>query len=194
MERKSRSSSEDIPKPKSITIHDFCGSIPIEGFKKPELSWRLDPEKSYSDWELHVKYLNQEGGVQIYNVHKHILAVGHHKGSFFAQNFDSKEAKESTAGGKGCTTIVLDCEAASVVPIALDFIYSKGKKIEISHENSVPLHYVARVLGISTLIEKAINFIGKNLSVANVVDYIIDAGYYKDEKTLSMATRLCAKD
>jgi len=194
MEQNPGSSEEVVPKPEPLTIHDFCGMIPSEDFKKQDLSWRLDPEKSYSDWKLHVKHLNEEEEVQVYNVHRHVLAVGKAKGSFFTQNFDSKKDEKTSEGEKRCTTIVLDCEAASVVPTVLDFMYSAGKKLEISNEYSVPLHYVARVLGISTLTENVIDFIGRNLSVANVVDYIIDAGYYKDTKTLSMATKLCARD
>jgi len=184
------STGNSFPKPKAMTLQDFCENVPGEGDKKKMLSWRLDPEESYSDWDLRIKYSN-DGEIQVYHVHKHILAVGKHKGLFFAENFDSKEA---AVGEKGYTTIVLDYEAVSIFPLVLDFIYSGGTELEITNGNSIPLHYVARVLGISTLIETVINFIGKNISLANLVDYIIDAGYFKDCKVMALATQLCAQD
>lgn len=173
----------------ALTVQDFCGDSMGEDHKNETLSWRMDPEKSYSDMDIRVKYLNHEGS-QVYHVHKHIVAVGPKSSKFLAQHLNSSEI---TAGEKICIVIELDYEGSSVVPQVLDSMYPRDIELEISSENSVALHYVSRAFGISTLSKNIMKFIDQDIALENIVDYIIDGGYYRDHMTIATAGRLCAQ-
>jgi len=180
----------DHEQEEALTVQDFCRDLEEEDYNKKTLSWRMDPEKSFSDMSIRVKYLIHEGS-QIYHVHKHIVAVGANKSTFFAQYLNSSGI---AAGQKVCIVIELDYEGASVVPQVLDFIYSRDSEIEISQEDSVAFNYVARAFGVSTLSKKVMEFIDQNISIENVADYIIEGGYYRDPMTIATAGRLCAQE
>jgi hypothetical protein len=174
----------------ALTVQDFCGDSVGEGHKNETLSWRMDPEKSYSDMDIRVKYFNHEGS-QVYHVHKHIVAVGPKRSEFLAQHLNSSE---NTDGEKICIVIELDYEGSSVVPQVLDSIYSRDTELEISSENSVALHYVSRAFEISILSKKIMKFIDQDITLKNIVDYVIDGGYYRDHMIITTAGRLCAEE
>ena len=172
-----------------MTYEDFSiGSM--EGGNNEELSWRMDPEKSYSDMMIRVKYLNHDG-FQIYHVHKHIVCAGAKNSVFFAQHLNSIGI---SVGEKVCVVIELDYEGASLVPLVLDFIYPRQSELEISNEYAVAFHYVARAFGIQALSKKITKFIEHDISLENVSDYIVEGGYYRDHMTIATAGRLCAQE
>lgn len=173
----------------ALTVQDFCGDLTEEDQQNETLSWRMDPEKSYSDMSIRVEYLNHEGS-QIYHVHKQIIAVGPHRSKFFAEHLNSTEV---APGENVCIAIKLDYEGSSVVPQVLDYMYSQNTALEISNENSVAFHYVSRAFEIPTLGKEIMKFIDEDLSLENVADYIIDGGYYRDHLTIATAGRLCAQ-
>jgi hypothetical protein len=187
---------DNVSKPKIMTIQDLCGESVQEARKVDKrseeeiLSWRLDPEKSYSDWAIQINNLDSRE-TQVYHVHKHIIAVGSHKSYFFEHYFASNEIK---AREKGCTIIEVDHEAALVVPQILDFIYCRGHELDISDKNAVALHYIASVLGISMLSKNVLEFISKNMTLTNIANYIMHANSFKDYKIIAMASRLCVQD
>ena len=187
-------------KPDVITVQDLCKELVlreeqniIHASTKDDgevLSWRLDSEKSYSDWTIEVYDLDHHE-TKLYHIHKHIIAVGSHKSYFFRQNFLSSK-EEDTA--KGFTTLELDHEAASVIPQALDFVYSQGQEIDVADETALAIHYVARVLGVSTLCTYIVDFINKNMTLDNVASYIRQSNSFKDYKVTAMASQLCARN
>ena len=187
---------DNVSKPEIMSIHDLCGESVREarrvdkGSDEEVLSWRLDPEKSYSDWAIQINNLDSRE-TQVYHVHKHIIAVGSHKSYFFDHYFASNEIE---ARQKGCTIVEVDHEAALVVPQVLDFIYCQGHELDISDKNAVALHYVASVLGISMLSKNALEFIGKNMTLTNIATYILHANSFKDYKIIAMASQLCVQD
>jgi len=184
-----------VSKPEIMTIRDLCGESVWEDWNVSQtdeeiLSWRLDPGKSYSDWAIQINNLDHQE-TEVYHMHKHIIAVGLYKSHFFGHYFDSDKM---TAREKGSTTVELDHKAASVVPQVLDFIYSRGLEMDISDDNVLAMHYVARVLGISMLSKYVVEFISKNMTLNNVSSFIAQANSFKDYKTIAMASRLCARD
>lgn len=52
-----------------------------------ELSWRMSPLKSMSDWVIKVVTPRENNKADVYHVHKSILAVGPRRSSFFANLF-----------------------------------------------------------------------------------------------------------
>jgi len=174
----------------ALTVQDFCGDSMGEDHKNETLSWRMDPEKSYSDMDIRVKYFNHEGS-QVYHVHKHIVAVGPKRSEFLAQHLNSSE---TTAGEKICIVVELDYKGSSLVPQVLDSMYSRDTELEISGENSVALHYISRAFEIPILSKRIMKFIDQDITLENVVDYMIDGGYYKDHMTIATAGRLCAQE
>jgi len=174
----------------ALTVEDFYGDAVISDCNQEILSWRMSPEKSYSDMSIRVKYSNHEGS-QIYHVHKHIVAVGPNRSDFLADHLNANKIK---AGEKVCIVVELDSEGASAVPMVLDFLYSQDTNLRISNENSVPLHYVSRTFRISALNRKITRFIKQDMSLENVVYYIADGAYYRDHMTIATAGRLCAQE
>ncbi|GKY90738.1 hypothetical protein MPSEU_000046900 [Mayamaea pseudoterrestris] len=65
--------------------HVVVGSLDDED-DETELTWRLDANKSLSDWAVIVT-TKETGAVQVYNVHKNYLAVGPRKSLYFAREF-----------------------------------------------------------------------------------------------------------
>ena len=177
-------------KQEPLTVQDFCGDLVDDNHSNEKLSWKMDPEKSYSDMSIRIDYLNHKGS-EIYHVHKQIVAVGPKRSNFLAQHLHSREVE---AGEKVSIVIKLDYEGSSVVPQILDFMYLQDTKLEFSNENSVALHYVSRVFEISRLSREIVKFINHDLSLSNIADYIINGVYYRDHLTIAMAGRLCAQE
>lgn len=193
MEQKVAATTSNLSKANEqepVTIQDFCGDLVGNDKNTEVLSWRMDPGKSYSDISIQVKFLNHDGSL-IYHVHKHIIAAGANKSSFIAHHLNSDEI---ITGKNVCIVIELDFEGASAVPQLLDFIYSPDGELDISSENAVALHYVARAFGISTLSKKIVEFIDHDITLENIADYIVDGGYYRDHTTIATAGRLCAQE
>jgi hypothetical protein len=157
-------------------------------FGELSLSWRMDPEINFSDFTLEVK--SSEDTVHLYQVHKHVLSIGACKSRFFSNLFAANHE-----GKTSCKklTIKLSREAARLVPNLLDFMYSPVQELDIDTENAVALRFVATYFRSFLLNEKVVEFIGEDMCLANVATYAKDSKTFKDEKTLCMASLLCAR-
>lgn len=151
-------------------------------------SWRTDPVSSYSDWTIQVKHVKYDT-VDVYNVHKHILAVGRYKSGFFSEIFLSSDSKVCT---KGMTTVALDHIAAEAFPQMLNFMYSRGNAFDVSRETAVALRFLARAFKVWDLNKKIIHFVESDMSVSNVLQYIDDADSFNDEVVAEVAIQFCA--
>ncbi|CAJ1951822.1 unnamed protein product [Cylindrotheca closterium] len=146
------------------------------------IGWQLDPDLSYSDWVIRVKS-GAKSSSDAYYVHKHVLAVGDHKSTFFASVFSSNRNQSIT---RGSTAVSLDQDAAQVFPRMLNFIYSKGKMLEICTQTIVPLRFLARTFQIYSLNQKIIEFVERDLCVDNVPQYLENADSFNDKGITAM--------
>ncbi|KAL3943034.1 MAG: hypothetical protein SGARI_000075 [Bacillariaceae sp.] len=189
--------SAEIIEPPSLTIGDLCDEFAGEdgystsGRGEDTLTWRLDPLLSFSDWTIKVVHLNHKRG-DVYHIHKQLVALGPYRSEFLSRLFLSNDS--SRAMGRGTTTIELDHKAALTFPQVLDFIYSPSHKLQVHHENAIVLRFLGRVLGMSILSKKVLEFIGKDMSLNNVMGYIEGAYAFEDERILVIASILCASE
>eukprot|EP00980_Cylindrotheca_fusiformis_P003640 scaffold818_cov136-Cylindrotheca_fusiformis.AAC.6 len=156
--------------------------------ESPIDSWRMDSISSYSDWCIRVKHANY-GTIDVYDVHKHVIAVGRYKSLFFSDIFLSRD---SILSSKGNTTVALDHAAADAFPAMLNFMYSRGHILQVSTETAVAIRFLARVFKVWPLNNKIIDFIESDISIANALTYIEDADSFNDEVVVEMSIQFCA--
>jgi hypothetical protein len=98
------------------------------------LSWRLDPDTSFSDWTV---VIEEEGGKSAsYHVHKCVLAAGNRKSDYFRNVFRSGLAESLSS----TSNISLQRSAAAAFPVMLDYMYNSGTYL-FAAKNIVPLRY-----------------------------------------------------
>ncbi len=151
-----------------------------------QLSWRLDPEESLSDWTLIIETENSVESKE-YHVHKNILAVGPCKGEYFASLFRARMREAETSTSR----IALEYGAADAIPHMLDFMYTRELR-EITSEEAVSLRYLAQYFGIKQLHRSVVSFVKGDMNMNNVHRYIQAAQSFHDEKMLSLTLKICA--
>lgn len=183
-----------------------------------ELSWRLNPEKSLSDWILQIVTKGNNMPVDTYHVHKSVLAVGPRRSNFFAQAFRPKSQQQSprstvvdddtatsvdqlTAAGPSFTIsvdavshtsrLVLEDKAAEAIPVILDYIYTGN--LAICTENACALHYLSQQFEIKALRRQVKDFWINAINMDNLTKYYQDARVFKDERILAHAEEYCAQ-
>lgn len=147
------------------------------------MGWRLDPDLSYSDWVIRVKSGNNPSA-EAYYVHKHILGVGKQKSAFFASVFSSSNRNQSIA--RGSTAVSLDQDAAKVFPRMLDYIYSKGRTLDICTQTIMPLRFLARTFQVYALNQAIVEFVQRDLCLDNVTQYLENADSFNDKGITGM--------
>ena len=150
-----------------------------------ELSWRLDPAVSLSDWTINV-FNTETRTPQSYFVHKNSLAVGPRKSEFFVRYFLSHDNVQAS---KTSTDVWLERVAADCMPQYLDYIYSTKGEVELSTETSVGLRYLAQYFGNRKLHAKVIKFIRQDISMDNVLVYYQHALTVDDEKVTEITAQ-----
>jgi hypothetical protein len=177
----------------SFSIGEFCDNLvgddccSVGETNEKRLSWRLEPDVSFSDWTIKVKHQNLKLG-DVYHVHKQILSVGTYRSEFFAELFRSLD---NFTSGQG-VTVELDHEAAVSFPQVLDFIYDPKHTLHATFENAVVLRFLARVLGIPLLSKRVLQLVYKDICLDNITEYIKGAYKFGDERILIIASKLCA--
>lgn len=135
--------------------------------------WRLDPEESFSDCTVLVKY---ESGMSLcedtYHVHRNILALLSRPSTFFAGVFRNQQCMRGGGAGAEKTTILeMDELAAKAFPTFLDYIYTG--KVSIDKENVVALHWLADYLGNDSLIGHVDEFLTWCRGSLELDDYLL---------------------
>jgi BTB/POZ domain len=187
-------SEREIAERFSFSIGDLCDDLAgddgysVSGTDEVLLSWRLDPDLSFSDWTIKVIHQNLNL-CDSYHVHKQILSLGPYRSEFFARVLFSKDFQTE---GQSVTAVELDHEAAVVFPQVLDFIYTPDHSLQMTHENAIVLRFLARVLGISLLSKMVLEFICKDITLENVISYLKGSYLYEDERIQTVASKLCA--
>jgi hypothetical protein len=158
----------------------------VKAIRNNCLSWRVKPALSYSDWKIRIKH-EKSGRIDVYNVHKHIMAVGDYKSSYFSGTFLNDESQQQQL----LTTVELNSAAAELFPQVLDFLYSKNHTIRLSTKIALPLRFLARALRVWMLNEEIIEFVRQDMSMDNILRYIDDSDAFNDEIITEMAIQFC---
>jgi BTB/POZ domain len=165
-------------------------SLSYNGEEDDELTWRLDPSQSLSDWTITV--VNKgTGTAEHYHVHKNLLAVGKRKSEYFAGIFREQRKARSHSN---VTKLILPDTAARMIPMLLDYIYSNESVLDLSSETATGLRYLAQFFGIRVLFERIMRFIQKDLSLKTLASYYKGSADLGDKKVLAIAARHCARN
>mmetsp|Transcript_15595 Transcript_15595/g.24250 ORF Transcript_15595/g.24250 Transcript_15595/m.24250 type:complete len:240 (-) Transcript_15595:26-745(-) len=179
-----------------LDLGEYHYSTPVE--EDRELSWRLTPEESLSDWRIVIQIIEDdmedtEASQKItYNVHKSVLGVGPRRSEYFSRVFRNEVVIEAT---KSTSHIQLQDSAALAFPYMLDFMYrtnDAATEVNVTTENAVALRHLAQYFGIPSLFLSVNNFIKSDLQVWNATIYLAEAELYRDEKIISAALKYCS--
>ena len=151
------------------------------------LSWRLDPDKSMSDWTIQI--LRDDQADDVYHVHKNMLAIGPCKSDYFASVFRSSQLQE---GLTSTSRIHLEKAAAVAIPKLLDFVYSK--ELDVAANQAGALRFLAQYFGMKLLYRKVMEFIRIDMDMTNAHIYIQDAVIFHDDHMVALAGDLIVKN
>jgi hypothetical protein len=157
--------------------------------EEDELTWRLDPEQSLSDWTV-ILTNKITGEVKPYHLHKNILAVGPRKCDFFVGVFRKTKTQE-IASNK--TEMTMEGPAFDCFPHFLDFVYSTGA-LELTTETATPLRHLAKCFGLKIMFKQATEFLLKDISLSNIITYYKHSVILVDEKITAMAAKHITKN
>jgi hypothetical protein len=167
------------------TLFNYDDEETVTEETEEELTWRLDPSVSLSDWIINV--FNTETRLpQAYYVHKNTLAVGPRKSEYFVRYFLSHDNVNSN---KKSTDIWLERVAADCMPQFLDYVYSTEGKVEVSTASAVGLRHLAQYFGNRKLHHQIMQFVRDDLSMENVLTYYQDALTVDDEKVTELTAQ-----
>ena len=159
--------------------------------EEEELSWRMNPNKSMSDWTIEIQTKKLVSGnntritappskSNVYYVHKSVLAVGPRRSQYFVKLFRSLAAGVATTTETTTTVLVLDELTATAFPILLDYMYGTSTAtptkdetsiIPITTYNATALHVLAQQLEMKHLRTMVRNFWMQDLSMENIATY-----------------------
>ena len=154
-----------------------------------QLSWRMIPEESLSDWTLIVTTTESAGVSNEYHLHRNILAVGPCKSDYFAALFRMPMKEKATS----TSDIELDKDAADAVPLMLDFMYTQQLAM-ITSEQAVSLRFLAEYFRIKLLLRKVMSFVNDDMTIANVHRYLQSAKIFHDEDIRLLSQRHCIEN
>jgi len=158
-----------------------------EGRQLTRLDWRLDPERSFSDWTVEVYAEEEEGGSneggtcrKRFHVHKNVLAFGPRQFKYFSTLFGGKNFAESK---ERVSTLRLPELLVGVCERAFDYVYGvvDNSALQIDTESATPLFCLADRLDSPSLRAAALKFIKEDLETYNKNGDI----YYKHSTTLN---------
>ena len=127
-------------------------------FSRPEseLSWRMDPDDTFSDYTLLVES-EEDGEENKYHVHRNILAHGQRRCDYFAKLFRSPFRENEIA----VSHFIFPADVARVFPDFLDILYNHKHSTNISVHNVAALRKLSFYFcsyGLSTDISQLIKF------------------------------------
>jgi len=170
---------------------------------EPELSWRLDPKDSHSDWTVVVRTDGQPDAK--YHVHRCQLSVGPRRSDYFAAIFKTNMSEGASAESE----LVLQHSAAEAFPKLLDFVYSGrishsaaeaftkllgffgGVSFKSPTEATALLH-LAHYLRMRALYDTTTAYIQSDLVPKNAPTYAAEAHKYSLDKLVEAAVTVCA--
>jgi hypothetical protein len=164
--------------------------------KPNTLSWRSDPNSSFSDWTVEVtikpKDVQESGNLkkETYHCHSNVLAWGPRRSEKFATIFQKRLKKNPNKSM--VSKIELKQQQANVFPLLLDFLYCETH-LPLSAEKACSLILLAEKLEIPTLQRAIRAYVEKSLNLDQVVEFITYARKYKagDKLVFFANSKLC---
>jgi hypothetical protein len=179
---KKRASSKHLKRGGSSSSTTACDS------NQQVLSWRKNPETSFSDWTLEIAHKTSSNSASgsasvvvvvdaVYHVHKCILAFGPHRSDYFAALFQQQMKENQT----NTSRIELETESqAKLVPYLLDSIYPEyedddQEQEQLSLQESFQLLHLAEYFQALGLPERLAPCMCEGLTMTNAIDFIHQA-------------------
>lgn len=131
---------------------------------KEHCTWRLDKDKSFSDWTIVVSSDNGSDDSVEYNVHRHILATGPRKSGYFeSMLLSSGQFQEQSSS---TSPIELPADIASGFPSFLDYLYApiSEAKYVITPENFAQLRHLSDYFLVPALSHSVNEFIKEDMN------------------------------
>jgi len=165
-------------------------SLPIME-NQEELTWRLDPSESMSDWTLRV-YNKGTKTTDEYHVHKNILAVGKRRSEYFVNIFRQR-GRNST--DDPVSEVVLVNRAAVAVPVLLDYMYTSNEAaLQLTSDVAPGLRFLSQFFGVRQLFDRVMRFIQRDLSLKTMVAYYRASRELEDKKISNLVVKHCARN
>ena len=170
-----------------------------------ELSWRMDPTLSHSDWTIEIAAFkstpndssaaysgsstNDETKVILstakYCVHKAMLSVGSRKSTYFERLFQNKNLREHETR---TSYIELEEIAAKAFPVFLDYLYGNELAID-SLVNAVALDHLSQYFGVSCLQTRMQQYWDYETVTEAYGSYFQQAKIVRDETIIQMIVK-----
>jgi hypothetical protein len=137
------------------------------------LSWRNNPETSFSDWTLEIAHTSESGEeiVDVYHVHKCMLAVGPRHSDYFAALFQKQMQENQT----NTSRIELEESQAKLFPCLLDYIYGyPDSESELTLEEYFQLLLLAEYFQALGLHDRIVPSMCECLTMTNVSYFLAE--------------------
>jgi hypothetical protein len=170
--------------------------------EQAELTWRLDPSESMSDWTIRV-YNRGTKVTDEYHVHKNILAVGKRRSEYFVNVFrqriksssNSSASISNLSSDSAVTEIAFVNRAASVIPLLLDFMYSSSSSSsQLTTDVAPGLRFLSQFFGVRTLFDRVMRFIQRDLNLKTMASYYRASRELGDKKIANLVAKHCARN
>mmetsp|Transcript_42285 Transcript_42285/g.101804 ORF Transcript_42285/g.101804 Transcript_42285/m.101804 type:complete len:825 (-) Transcript_42285:146-2620(-) len=154
------------------------------------ISWKSDPEATFSDWTVRVYHDEGGGGMDKYFIHRNICGFGTRKSEYLLRAFQGQENEMTRPGIKSdmqnrTTLLDLPSSQARVFPMVLDFMYfTKEAKSTLTASRACDVFLLAGILEIPTLQKAISDFYLKNLNLKNMGEFLNAANQSKAEPLL----------
>eukprot|EP00529_Nitzschia_sp_RCC80_P031687 CAMPEP_0113473900 /NCGR_PEP_ID=MMETSP0014_2-20120614/18293_1 /TAXON_ID=2857 /ORGANISM="Nitzschia sp." /LENGTH=361 /DNA_ID=CAMNT_0000366703 /DNA_START=131 /DNA_END=1216 /DNA_ORIENTATION=+ /assembly_acc=CAM_ASM_000159 len=163
-----------------------------EGQKEnSKFMWRRDPE--FSDWMLEIVSIDdgEKEVVQTYCVHRNVMGFGDRSSKYFAKQFRHAKNGNCAEAKSQKSKIELPTQAASVVPVLLDYIYCTDFKVEKIEdvETLVALHFLGDYFDIDSLRIESKDRINRILSISKAHDICSHAERFVDDEILCLVAK-----
>ena len=173
--------SSGDPIPRRSSSHRSTRSRKI-GNTGPKISWKADPEASFSDWTI--KVIHDED-MDIYHIHRNIVGYGQRKSEYLLREFRDKMKEIDYENNGNITHLQLPMKQAQVVPMVLDFLYyTKEAKQTLTAERACSVFKIAELLEIQALQKAIADFYTKNLSLKNLGEFLMAASHARADRLL----------
>ena len=152
------------------------------------LSWRLNPQESLSDWQIKVVRA-ESGKVDLYHVHRMVLAVGPRQSGYFANLF-LNEIKDH---GIQRLRLEMPDEFADTFPVVLDFIYGENDIQSVEkRKHAFSIYEQAEHFQMLGLKSAVANWFRRRLQWFDVPRFLEDIQRFDDSMLVKVAVEQCA--
>lgn len=139
--------------------------------EEEELSWRMSPLQSMSDWTIEV-VVPTSARSTLYHVHKSVLAVGPRRSQYFVKLFRSTDPTSFSKEATNTTTrLELEELTATAFPVLLDYMYDHRATIHMTTYNATALHVLSQRLEMKHLRGRVREFWIHDISMDHMAIY-----------------------